>query len=113
MALAEVRLQMFHLEAAEQKRQLVSVIACIVVSGCSFLLGFIALLFCLNILLDGAVRIWVFISISVFFLGVLAVAVARLLFILKNSCAPFDDTLRELKKDLSVLQGHLSIPDED
>lgn len=100
--LVNIRIQMFSVEAAEQKHQLTQFIIAVVILAISFLLGFITLLFALNAVLSAELRIIVFFSLFALLCIGMIVAIISLIKLKNNQKPPFHDTLTEIKKDLAL-----------
>lgn len=100
--LVNVRIQMFSVEAAEQKQQLTQFIVAIIIFAICFFLGFITLLFALNAVLSIETRIIVFFSIFAFLCIAMAFSLFTLIKLKKNQPPPFQETLTEVKKDLAA-----------
>lgn len=101
-----IRAQMLRLDAIAQFKSIVLLIAALIFTGVFIFLGFIALLFALNIVLTPQVKIWTFFGIAGLFLLLILILMVLIAKLWRKQSQFMTVTLKAINEDISFLKHY-------
>lgn len=108
-----LRLRLLRLDANEQIRAILWIIAAIVIAAVCALIGFVALLFGLNVVLSEETKMWVFLGGSALMLLLSLGFLLAIPRVWQRGSQPMNQTLQAMQQDWRLLRGESSSDSPD